>query len=71
MGVNTSFVGNILALYNITLNYGVRIVSIRALARNGAVTLDTNTITGPTPAPGPFIKPGPANGTTEQPPISS
>jgi hypothetical protein len=40
----TKFVGNILALTSITLNNGAN-VSGRALARNGAVTMDTNVIT--------------------------
>ena len=38
---NTTFVGNILALTSITLQNGAS-VSGRALARNGAVTMDTN-----------------------------
>jgi hypothetical protein len=41
VGTGTSFLGNILALTSITLNTGAQ-VSGRALARNGAVTLDTN-----------------------------
>jgi outer membrane autotransporter protein len=45
LGTNTSFVGNILALTSITLNTGASIVCGRALAINGAVTLDSNTIT--------------------------
>jgi outer membrane autotransporter protein len=45
LGTNTSFVGNILALESITLNTGASIVCGRALAQNGAVTLDDNTIT--------------------------
>jgi hypothetical protein len=40
---NTTFLGNILALTSITMNTGARLVG-RALARNGAVTLDTNNI---------------------------
>jgi hypothetical protein len=44
LGTTTSFVGNILALTSITLNTGATILNGRALARNGAVTLDTNTI---------------------------
>jgi len=44
LGTATSFVGNILALTSITLNTGANI-SGRALARNGAVTLDTNIVT--------------------------
>src|SRR5450830_2171852 len=44
LGTTTSFVGNILALARITLTTGAN-ASGRALARNGAVTLDTNTVT--------------------------
>lgn len=43
LGTGTSFLGNIVALTSITLNNGADIVG-RALARNGAVTLDTNNI---------------------------
>lgn len=43
IGTTTAFSGNILALTSITLNTGAG-VSGRALARNGAVTLDTNNI---------------------------
>lgn len=44
LGTGTAFEGNILALTSITLNTGATIYNGRALARNGAVTLDTNTI---------------------------
>jgi type VI secretion system secreted protein VgrG len=44
---NTAFVGSMLALTSITLQTGAR-VSGRALARNGAVTMDTNSITNAT-----------------------
>ena len=44
LGTTTSFEGNILALTSITLNTGANIVCGRALARNGAVTLDTNQV---------------------------
>ena len=44
LGTDTVFEGNILALASITLNTGATIVSGRALARNGAVTLDTNMV---------------------------
>lgn len=44
LDTSTSFVGNIMALTTITLNSGATVVG-RVLARNGAVTLDTNTIT--------------------------
>src|SRR3990172_7360126 len=46
LGTTTAFVGNILALSSITLNT-TAIVSGRALARNGAVTLDNNAVTVP------------------------
>ncbi len=44
LGTGTLFQGNILALTSITLTTGATIPGGRALARNGAVTLDTNTI---------------------------
>jgi hypothetical protein len=50
LGTTTAFKGNILALSSITLNTGATIEDGRALARNGAVTLDGNTITIPEPA---------------------
>ncbi|MGZ6214297.1 MAG: ice-binding family protein, partial [Candidatus Limnocylindria bacterium] len=40
---NTTFVGSMLALTSITLQTGARL-SGQALARNGAVTMDTNTV---------------------------
>jgi len=43
LGTATAFVGNILALTSITLTTGAD-VSGRALARNGAVTMDTNKV---------------------------
>jgi hypothetical protein len=43
LGTTTTFIGNLIALTSITLNTGATI-SGRALARNGAVTLDSNTI---------------------------
>jgi len=46
LGADSSFVGNIFALTSISLTTGAN-VSGRVLARNGAVTLDTNTITAP------------------------
>jgi hypothetical protein len=42
LGTDTRFAGNILALTSITLNTGATIDCGRALARNGAVTMDTN-----------------------------
>ncbi|WP_326822130.1 ice-binding family protein [Streptosporangium sp. NBC_01756] len=44
LGTNSSLAGNILALTSITVTTGVT-VNGRTLARNGAVTLDTDTIT--------------------------
>jgi hypothetical protein len=44
LGTNSSFKGTILALTSIALTTGVK-VDGRALARNGAVTMDSNTIT--------------------------
>jgi hypothetical protein len=46
LGTTTSFKGTILALASITLTTGVT-VDGRMLARNGAVTLDSNTINNP------------------------
>ncbi len=43
LGTTTSFVGNILALASITLNTGANVAG-RALARTGAVTLDSNNV---------------------------
>ncbi len=44
LDTTTSFYGNILALTDISLNTGATIVCGRALADNGAVTMDHNTI---------------------------
>jgi hypothetical protein len=49
LGTATAFRGSILALASITLDTGATIDSGRALARNGAVTLDGNTINVPEP----------------------
>jgi hypothetical protein len=45
LGTSSVFKGNILALTSITITTGVNLQG-RALARNGAVTLDTDVITG-------------------------
>ena len=47
LGTGSTFRGTILALTSITVTTGVTITG-RVLARNGAVTLDTDTITKPT-----------------------
>jgi len=44
LGTATAFAGNILALSSITMDTGANINCGRALALNGAVTLDTNTV---------------------------
>jgi hypothetical protein len=44
LGTATSFAGNILALTSITVTTGATVTG-RTLARNGAVTLDTNSVT--------------------------
>ncbi|HEY8664341.1 MAG TPA: ice-binding family protein [Propionibacteriaceae bacterium] len=44
LGTNSTFIGTIMALTSISLQTGAKLDG-RALARNGAVTLDTNTIT--------------------------
>ncbi len=61
LGTDSTFRGNILALTSATLTTGANVEG-RVLARNGAVTLDTNTITRatcatPTPTPSPTPDP--------------
>ena len=46
LGTSTVFAGNILALTSITMTTSAEILCGRALARNGAVTMDTNVISG-------------------------
>ena len=61
LGSATHFQGNLMALTSITLDTGANILTGRALARNGALTLDSNQITPPsgtctvpaTPTPSP------------------
>jgi hypothetical protein len=47
LGTNSTFVGSILAQESVTVTTGA-VIAGRALARTGAVTMDTNTITRPT-----------------------
>ncbi len=54
LGTTTNFVGTILALTSVTLNTGANVQG-RALARNGAVTLDSNTFTAPGCATTPIV----------------
>ncbi|MDR3637282.1 MAG: ice-binding family protein, partial [Isosphaeraceae bacterium] len=51
LGVDTAFEGNILALTSITLTTGASMLDGRALALNGAVTLDTNSLAAPVNPP--------------------
>lgn len=44
LGTGTDFTGNIVALTSITLTTGASILEGRALARNGAVTMDSNIV---------------------------
>ena len=70
LNTGTAFMGNILALTSISLKSGASLAG-RALARNGAVTLESNTVSRicasaapppstPTPAPTPTKTPTPA-----------
>ena len=64
LGTNSVFKGTILALTSITATTGTTIDG-RTLARNGAATLDTNTITRATcPTASPTATTGPGGGTT-------
>jgi hypothetical protein len=62
LGTNSTFSGNILALTSITLTTGATLDG-RALARNGAVTLDTNAVTSPggPGGPTPPVVPAPSS----------
>jgi hypothetical protein len=62
LGTDTAFEGHILALTSITMNTGATILNGSALARNGAVTLDTNTITNCIDQASPVAVPLPASG---------
>lgn len=44
LGTGTTFAGNVLAVASITLDTGASILCGRAIARTGAVTMDTNTV---------------------------
>jgi hypothetical protein len=50
LGTNSIFMGTIMSLQSITLNTGATLTG-RALARNGAVTLDSNIVTAPSVIP--------------------
>jgi uncharacterized protein with beta-barrel porin domain len=77
LGASTLFAGRIFALTSITLVTGAQITCGAALARNGAVTLDTNTIAicpvisataTPTPVTPPPATPPPATPPPATPP---
>ncbi len=71
LGTNTEFAGNILALTSITLNTGASVTG-RVLARNGAVTMDSNTIKSCAAAPNPTSTSTPiSNSTSTSTPISN
>ncbi|MPZ92727.1 MAG: DUF3494 domain-containing protein [Actinobacteria bacterium] len=69
LGTTTTFRGNILALTSITATTGAT-VDGRLLARNGAVTLDTNIITIATCAPPPTTPPPTTPPPTTPPPTT-
>jgi hypothetical protein len=54
LGTGTTFAGNIIADQSITLNTSARILCGRAIAINGAVTMDNNTISNDCSAGGDF-----------------
>jgi hypothetical protein len=71
LGSATQFQGNLMALTSITMNTGANILTGRALARNGALTLDTNQITPPSgPCTlAPAATPTPSSSTTPTPSV--
>lgn len=71
IGIGTTFIGNILALASVTLETSATLNG-RAMAQTGAVTLDTNTISGPTcVAVTPTLTPTPTSTLTPTPTSSS
>jgi type VI secretion system secreted protein VgrG len=73
LGVNTSLIGNVLALTSISLATGANLNG-RALAQSGAVTMDSNTISNAVcaAAPGPTASPAPtASAVPTVPPTST
>lgn len=60
LGTSSDVLGHIMALTSITMNTGATILEGNALARNGAVTMDTNTIAicDPVPEPATFVAVG-------------
>jgi type VI secretion system secreted protein VgrG len=74
VGIGSNFSGNIIALGSVTLTTGVTLHG-RALARTGAVTMDTNSVSnsaGPDPAlPTPSPDAGVRDAATDAPDGSS
>jgi len=66
LGTNSYFVGHIFALTSIVANTGATVQG-QLLARNGAVTLDTNTITNGICAPSTTSSPTPTSSPSQQP----
>nr|MDQ6949468.1 ice-binding family protein [Actinomycetota bacterium] len=71
LGTGTQFQGNLLALTSISLTTGANILPGRALARNGAVTLDTNRITKPASCTAPSPSPSPMGAASATPSASA
>lgn len=59
LGTTTQFQGTLMALTSIALDAGANILDGRALAQDGAVTLDDNQITAPTTCSAPSASPSP------------
>jgi hypothetical protein len=70
LGTGSAFKGTIIALTSITVTTGATIDG-RALARNGAVTLDTNTITRSTCAAAATATPAPSVAPTATPTVAA
>ena len=70
LGTGSTFIGTILALTSITVTTGTTVVG-RVLARNGAITLDTNSISTPICAAAPPTPTATATGSPTSTPSSS
>jgi len=70
LGTTSAFKGTILALTSITLNTGATVEG-RALARNGAVTLDSNTFTAPGCVTTPIVTPSASASAATTPPVTT
>jgi hypothetical protein len=67
LGTSTVFAGNIVADTSITLNTGTDIVCGRAIALNGAVTMDTNTVSNTCAGSNTGFSGSPTGGSTSVP----